>query len=142
MSEYTSRYTDRLVSAPQYIAEIMCERIAKSKKMGDLPTKFWNLPDWKKLFKQQLLLAFSLLKIYSDGAIINGLANPKSFKAYSLGASHILDTIFQAEQKKIDSFEHQVLLHSEIAQSSETSNTSIKPKPQQPKKNIFRDLNE
>ena len=68
-SRYQSSYGGGWVSAAQRIAEIMCERQAKSKKV-DLPPKFWNLPTWKRSFMQQILAANSLLKVYKPKSIL------------------------------------------------------------------------
>lgn len=97
-SKYESRYGGGFVSGGQYIAEIMCERIAKKDGRG-LPVKFWNLPTWKKIFMQQLLASNGLLKLYHSQAILSALR--KDTKAYSLRAPW-LDDIIKEEQMKLD----------------------------------------
>jgi len=96
-SRYQSHYGGGYVSPAQYIAELLCERIAASKGKN-LTVKFWNSNEWKKPFIVQLLAANSLLKIYKPQAIIAGLR--RSPKTYSLHAKW-LDDIFQEEEAKL-----------------------------------------
>ena len=101
MSKYPSRYSDgKKVTAAQYIAELICEKRAfKDKK--ELPNNFWNLPQWKKIYKSQIFASYGLLKIYDELAVIRALKSKKSFKIYSLRAPH-LDDIIKEEQRQIE----------------------------------------
>jgi hypothetical protein len=98
-NNYPSSYTDRKISASQYLAERMCERIAKKEGKGDLPYKFWNVPVYKKFFLYQVNIANALLKLYSIEAILAALK--KLPMVYSLNAEFIDNTI-KREQKIID----------------------------------------
>src|SRR5688572_19284903 len=96
-SRYQSSYGGGWVSAAQRIAEIMCERQAKSKKV-DLPPKFWNLPTWKRSFMQQILAANSLLKVYKPKSILSALKLQP--KAFSLRAPWLIAVIKEQEAKQ------------------------------------------
>lgn len=66
LSRYRSPSTGDYCTASQYIAEIICQRVANKDKIGALPYKFWNLPKWKKLYIRQVSLANKLVKEYGD----------------------------------------------------------------------------
>jgi hypothetical protein len=96
---FPSKYGAGNITAPNYISEIMCERLALKDGIASLPHKFWSIPRWKKIYLQQILAANSLLKIYSPTAIINTLK--KNPRCYSLRAKWLED-IFKAEQEEVD----------------------------------------
>jgi hypothetical protein len=96
-SRYQSAYGGNWVTPAQRIAEIMCERLAKQKKI-DLPVKFWNLPAWKRTFMQQILAANSLLKVYKPKSILTALKREP--KAYSLRAAWLIAVIKEEEDKQ------------------------------------------
>ena len=99
--KYPSRYSSgKQVGAAQYIAELACEKMAKRNKK-ELPQKFWNIPEWKKSYKSQLLAARGLLKIYSEVAIIRALNSSRAFGIYSLRAPQ-LDDIIKEQQRLLD----------------------------------------
>lgn len=100
-STYTSKYTDRKVTAAQIMAEIMCENLARKEHVA-LPFKFWNTPKWEKHYKTQLFAANGLLKLYSAEAILCGLRDKRASNIYSLNAPFVLDELFTNEQKRID----------------------------------------
>lgn len=100
MKKYHSKYTDKLITSAQYLAEIMCERLAKKEKK-ELCLQFWNTDYWILPFKNQLRFANQLLKIYSCEAIINALNTFQGKRIYSLTAKW-LDPIIKDEQLKID----------------------------------------
>lgn len=97
-SRYESKYGGGYVSPAQYIAEMVCERIAKKNKK-DLPIKFWSTAAWKRSFLTNVLAANSLLKLYQPKAIIAALR--KAYNVYSLRAPW-LDDLFKEEQEKLD----------------------------------------
>tara|TARA_B100000085_G_C18548217_1_gene514773 strand:+ start:1279 stop:1698 length:420 start_codon:yes stop_codon:yes gene_type:complete len=98
-NKYISKYSnDKLVSAAQYITELICERKAvKDKK--DLHYRFWVSPEWEKYFKNQIGSANKLLKTYADKAIVNALLTSKGKTIYSLRAPHLIAIIEQEEKK-------------------------------------------
>ncbi len=99
MDKFISRYTDKKVGPAQFIAEVMCERMSKKEKSGDLPYKFWSTPKWKRTFLYQVQLANSLLKLYRVEAIIMALRERQDI--YSLNAQ-FLDPVIKQAQVKID----------------------------------------
>jgi hypothetical protein len=99
--KYISKYSnDKLVSAAQYITEIICERKAVKDKQ-DLHYRFWISKEWSKFFRNQIGSANKLLKQYSDKAIIAALLSRDGQKIYSLRAPHLPDMIVK-EQAKLD----------------------------------------
>ncbi len=97
-SRYESRYGGNAITPAQFIAELMCERLAKKDKK-DLPVKFWNLPTWKRTFLQQVLAANTLLKVFSPKAILQALKREP--KVFSLRAPWFTPVV-QEEQQKCD----------------------------------------
>lgn len=100
-SRYKSKYSEKYITAAQYITELVCENMA-AKNNKALPVKFWNLPDWYGVFKRQLQLANSLLKIYDEQAIIKALTSKEGRKVWSLAAQWKLDKIIDEFQQKRD----------------------------------------
>lgn len=89
---YDSNYTDKKITAAQYIAEVCCER--KAKKEGKkLPQNFWNLSEWKVFFLRQHTLANKLLKMYGEAATIQGIGRKEVKWAYSLNLPAIAKAI-------------------------------------------------
>lgn len=86
MNKYPSRYSpSKMVTASQYIVEYLCEK--KAKKEGkDLPTQFWQLPEWEKFYKSQIHTANALVKKHGAEAVLAALKNPQSGWMYSLRA--------------------------------------------------------
>ena len=100
-SVYPSRYSNgKSVTAAQYITELICEKKA-TLAGGELPQKFWEQPKWKSFFRQQIMIANSLLKIYEPTSVIRALQSFEAKKIYSLSAP-FLDPIIRAEQSKIE----------------------------------------
>ena len=98
-SSYPSRYSPSgWVSAYQYVTELICEKSAKQKHK-ELPVQFWELPEWEKFFKNQIITAVQLVKKYGATAVINGLNDRRAFKTYSL-RSPVLKQIITEYKKK------------------------------------------
>lgn len=100
---YKSRYTDSLVTAPQYISELICEKMAHKREIT-LPYKFWELDAWKKTFLSQILAANGLLKIYRPDAVIKALQSSRAYFIYSLRAPQ-LDELIKVEEKILEAAE-------------------------------------
>lgn len=66
LKKYRSPSTGDFCTAAQYIAEIICQRIADKDKLGTLAYKFWNQNKWKKTYIRQVSLANKLVKEYGD----------------------------------------------------------------------------
>lgn len=100
MKKYPSKYSNgKSVSAAQYIAELICERIAKKDKK-DLHYRFWLSSEWEKQYKGQIAAANKLLQKYDYKCIVAGLLSTSGQKIYSLRAPHLGD-IIERESKKI-----------------------------------------
>jgi hypothetical protein len=100
-SRYPSKYSNgTFITAGQFITEMICEKKAsiQRKQIGQ---HFWKLPEWASFYRQQILAANGLLKIYSEKAIIAALQSKPAYRIFSLRAPH-LDAIIEAEQRKID----------------------------------------
>lgn len=81
---YPSRYSPRgYVHAAQYITELICEKKAKVEGK-ELPLKFWELSDWLKYYKYQIMLANKLIKKYGEHVVISTLNDNRMWKTYSL----------------------------------------------------------
>jgi hypothetical protein len=95
--KYLSKYSNgKMVSAAQYITEIICEHLAKKDKK-DLHYRFWLSKEWQKFYKSQIFSANKLLKNYSDRAIIKALYSEQGQKIFSLRAPHLIDIIQKQE---------------------------------------------
>lgn len=99
MKKYISRYSNnKLVSAAQYITEIICEHKAQKDKQ-DLHYKFWEHKKWAAFYKNQIASANKLLKKYDAKAVIEALNSKAAQKIYSLRAPHLLPMIEQEQSK-------------------------------------------
>lgn len=98
---FQSRFGGGWLTSSQYLAEGMCDRMARKEKTS-LPAQFWVTSDlWKRHFLTQIRFANALLKLYGIEAILKGLRHPKGKTVYSLGARW-LDPLIKEEQRKID----------------------------------------
>ena len=128
-----SKYTDRLITEAQYLAERMCERVAKRDKRS-LPYKFWDNEDWSKIFIFQVVKANQLLKKYSLEIILRALAKPRAFSIYSLGNLSLLKPFLNQAEKEIQNSQNTDVLE---------VNADIihqQPQKQLPKKNLIQEL--
>lgn len=115
-SGWPSKYSPgEWVSDHQYIIELVCEARARKDKK-DLPLRFWNIPEWKKLFVAQTRATTRLLKKYSSKAILNAIRHRG---IYSLAPKWVENVISQ-EQRKLDA-----------AKSKAKADVSSMPKEQQ-----------
>lgn len=93
MNKYPSKYSNgKSVSAAQFIAETICERLAKKQKK-DLHFRFWLSKEWEKEYKGQIAAANKLLKTYNARSILKALQSEQGLKIYSLRAPHLPDII-------------------------------------------------
>jgi hypothetical protein len=114
------------ITPAQYVVEQLCVIIARRTKK-ELPSRFWQLPEWAKLFRNQICAANKLLKTYSPNAIVAALRDKRLYRLYSL-RSPSLPSILDEYQKVVDfknSQEKQVI---ELSESS-------KPRPVAKKSN-------
>lgn len=91
-SKYPSRYSPgNYVTASQYIIEFICERQAAFERK-ELPIKFWDIPEWRDIFKKYLRKVNGLLKIYPERAILNVLKNnPVIWSPFTPKFKNLLD---------------------------------------------------
>lgn len=140
-SPWESKFGGGHIHNAQYLAECMCDRIAK-KDGRELGHKFWEIDEWKRAFCLQIRQANALLKLYSCTAIIRGLKTPQGKKVYSLGAKW-LEPIIKDEQKKIDT---QARLRKEFASEAPqvAAPSDVTPEPPRPtfsaKQSLFTKL--
>lgn len=98
---YPSRYSPGMwVTPQQYIIELVCGR--KGKALGiDLPTKFWDQPEWSTFYRSQLRHCRMLLKKYDEKSIIRALEGNRGSKIYSLFVKW-LEPLIVIEQEKLE----------------------------------------
>lgn len=88
--KYQSRYGAKgYITAANFLVEEICTRIAK-KEGRVLPTKFWNHPEWSKIYKAQLKHANLLLDEVSCLQIMSFLRTFRGKQVYSLGLKKII----------------------------------------------------
>lgn len=79
-----SRYNaTREITPAQYIAEVMCERRAKSLDT-ELPDRFWELPEWRKFFVYQVMIANSFVKKYGKSRTLVAIVRKVDKRLWSL----------------------------------------------------------
>lgn len=96
---YDSKYTDKKVTASQYIAEKMCERSA-AKQGKVLNRSFWGDKEWLKYFRYQQGLANKLLKLYGEDVIIQVISEPRFKNVYSLNLPAITEAAMKIHGSK------------------------------------------
>lgn len=100
-NKYLSKYSNgKMVSAAQYITELICENKAKIEKK-DLHYRFWTSKEWSRYYRDQIATTNKLLKKYDARAIINALKDSAASKIYSLRAPH-LGAIIDKHQTILD----------------------------------------
>ena len=138
-SKYKSPSTGDYCTASQYIAELMCQRMAENSNEGSLAYKFWNTEKWKNTFTQQVVLANRLLKSHDESAVIRALRSKRGSKIYSLRFPALEDLI-RVEQATLEKEELSEQKTIDIA----SHNPKSVPKPfgKKSKINKLRDLDE
>lgn len=128
MNKYQSRYSNgKMVSAAQYITELLCENKAK-KDNKDLGFRFWTNKEWSRFYRDQIATANKLLSKYSDRAIIAALKNKRAENIYSLRAPHLKDIIEQ-EQNVLDTKNTKITKEYDRSENKNfTTNNKIKTK--------------
>tara|TARA_Y100001938_G_scaffold145253_1_gene221524 strand:- start:160 stop:519 length:360 start_codon:yes stop_codon:yes gene_type:complete len=113
---------------------MVCLREAEKQRVGRPAYALWNTDKWQKKFKSQVTKAYTLLKKYSDKAIINALNSYKGKNIYSLRVK-FLEPIIKKEQESIDKLEA-----TEIKKVKYEDNTMQKPRKSFGKKSLFSKL--
>jgi|LULG01.1.fsa_nt_gb hypothetical protein len=137
-SRYKSPSTGDYCTAAQYIAEMMCQRMAENSNEGSLAYKFWNTDKWKKTYTHQIILANRLVEDYDERAVIKALKSSRGCKIYSLRFPSLVDLIKSEEDilNRLDAFEEQVI---QLPDSNDVK-TPQKPFGKRSKINKLRDL--
>ena len=108
-SRYKSPSTGDYCTSSQYIAEMMCQRMAENNNEGSLAYKFWNTDKWKSVYTQQIILANRLVKKHDERAVIRALQSSRGSKIYSLrfpALIHLIETeegILEKSEKLLES---------------------------------------
>lgn len=96
--KYISKYSNnKLVTAQQYITELICEHKAQKDKK-DLHFKFWTNREWSAFYRNQIATANKLLEKYSSQAIVEALKDDRTKKIFSLRAPHLIPIIEEHEK--------------------------------------------
>ena len=101
-SKYISPSTGEYCTCSQYIAEIMCTRMAQKENEGTQAYKFWNTKKWKKTYSFQVILANRLAAKYDCAAIVKALNSNDLKNVYSLRYPNI-ERVIEKYQKIIES---------------------------------------
>lgn len=138
MPDYKSAHSFEQVKPAQYLAEIMCIRMARKNK-ETLPVKFWNTPKWKMPYKQQIIAANALLKIYEPEHIIAAVNRKDCQWIYSLRFPGLNQKILE-EKDRIEKLNTNL----SKVENIEYEPQLINEKPMEPfsKKNKLRNLDE
>jgi hypothetical protein len=92
-SKYQSPSTGEFCTCAQYIAEIMCTRMAQKDNQGTQAYKFWNTDKWKKVYQYQVVLANRLIKKYSEKSVSQAINSNELRRAYSLRHPKVDDVV-------------------------------------------------
>jgi len=127
-SRYPSRYSPKgWVSAPQYITELICEKMAQRDKK-DLPMKFWEIKEWRKYFKYQITLANKLIKEHGEEIVIAALKDERCWSTYSLRAPRLQEIIEEkarAKKERVESVKYNINDSDEVRHRTNNNKKSI-----------------
>lgn len=132
-SPYPSRFGGGWLTAAQYLAENMCDRIARRDRIV-LRDRFWTSGRWERSFRLQITHANRLLGRFSVEAILAGLRTTEGRRIYSLGAAWLAD-LAADEQKRLD--REQAARDAVVAE--EEAATDDTPLPEGPRPPVRRD---
>ena len=97
--ELLSPSTKEPCKPPHYLAELAVTRYAKHLRVP-LPFKFWNTDEWKKEYRQQIIAANSLLKLFEPEVLLAVLESKDGNWIYSLNQPKLID-LAKREQARI-----------------------------------------
>jgi hypothetical protein len=89
---YKSKYSQKSVTAAQYVTETICEHKALREKK-DLYYRFWINKEWSRFFRNQIATANKLIEQYGEKAVIRALNDSRSKRIFSLRAPSLVNTI-------------------------------------------------
>ena len=102
-SKYTSPSTGEFCTCAQYVAELMCTRMAQRKNQGTQAYKFWNTDKWKKIYQFQVILSNRLISKYSELALVKAVQSRELSRAYSLRHPKVNEVVRKHDiQVKLD----------------------------------------
>ena len=98
-SNYQSPSTGEYCTSAQYIAELMCLRMAENSNEGSLGIKFWNNGKWKKTYQHQIILANRLVKEFDEGLLIKALNSKEGQSIYSLRNKRLTEIVHKLKRQ-------------------------------------------
>lgn len=134
-SKYQSPSTGEYCTCAQYVAEVMCTRMAQKDNEGTQAYKFWNTDKWKKTYQHQVILANRLISKYSEGALSRAINSRELSRAYSLRHPKVNDVV-----RKYDITLKSETLDSKTIQVTEDAKTRTKGYGTKSKFNQLRNL--
>lgn len=97
-SNYVSPSTGEFCTCAQYLAEVMCSRMALKENEGSQSYKFWNTKKWKKTYGYQVMLANRLANKFPCAAIVKAINSKELSHVYSLGYPKLEQVISKYEK--------------------------------------------
>lgn len=95
---YPSQRGGQWVTAAQFIVEELCVKIAAAKQV-DLPERFWQLPEWSKVFRRHVRDANNLLKKHDANLIMKVMRNPLLYKMQTFNFPPFLKILREESEK-------------------------------------------
>lgn len=129
--KYTSPSSGDLVTAAQYITELLITRQYAAKGIN-LPSRFWTIDKYKKKFKQTIFWVNRFLKLYPDNhaVVVQILRQPKHCRLWTLRSDELKKDI----QAEIDRREN-------LVEQTFEDNTQSQPSKKFSKPNLKSKLN-
>lgn len=124
---YPSKFSNKKITAPNYLVELLFLKIAKREKK-EFPRQFWNLPEYNKKYRLQLVHANKLLKKYNVGVIALAINDKRCYNLTSLGANYILEPIIKEYEKQHNKIKEELKHTESLEVSSEKPRKIFKKK--------------
>ena len=109
-----------------YLADIMCKRKGK-KENKPTPPGYWNSDEWQLYFKQQILGANRLLKVYPFEVIISVLNSKKANWVFSLYYPGLNQLLADENHKYERKLKREEIIKAKMEQREETKQTEKAP---------------
>lgn len=101
VKKYRSPSTGEPCTGAQFVAELICQRIANKDKLGTLGYKFWNNPKWKKVYIRQVSLANKFVKEFDEDVFVRFINSRQGKNIYSLGQRNLSSLIKTFEKNML-----------------------------------------
>lgn len=101
VKKYRSPSTGDPCTGAQFVAEIICQRMANKDKIGTLGYKFWNNPKWKKVYIRQVALANKFVKEFDEDIFVRFINSKQGKNIYSLGQRNLSTLIKNFEKTMV-----------------------------------------